>query len=535
MPTLDWIGKQAVVNHDKDVPFRLLKRDVKLSLGDSENLLIKGDNLEALKALMPYYVGKVKCIYIDPPYNTGTENWVYNDAVNSPEMRSWLGRVVGREDDDLSRHDKWLCMMYPRLKLLWDLLADDGVIFISIDYNEQHHLICMMNEIFKGCFKDSVVIRRGAKNVQAQFETIDSLNNGYESIVVYSKSRDYRFQKLYMELEEEKPGSWNNHWRGTDRPTMRYKLFGITPPEGQWRWGEPRSKKAIQNYEMLLSDLKKQGKAVTQENIDEWYLARVEETSSEEIDLLRLSDNKKPEHYIQPTSSKLLSNLWTDLKPNGSSQLKQVFGKKVFDTPKSVDLIKRIVKWMTKDDKEAVILDSFAGSGATGHAVLEVNREDKGKRRFILVEMEDAIAKDITAERLKKVVNGYASNEGEEKGLGGGFQFMRLDTTLFDKDGKLSEPVTYLDLARYVFFTETRKDLNEKNLKKPYVGTNSDTDYFLFFAERGKNTFTREHLQKLTKSEHHRVVYADRCLLSDALLRKERITFKQIPYQVRVY
>lgn len=251
--------------------------------------------------------------------------------------------------------------------------------------------------------------------------------------------------------------------------------------------------------------------------------------------MLRLSDKRKPEHYIPPTNAKLLSNLWTDLKPNGSSQLKQVFGRKIFDTPKSVDLIKRIVKWMTEDDREAVVLDSFAGSGTTGHAVLEANREDEGKRRFILVEMEDEIAKNITAERLKKVIGGYESDEGEAEGLGGGFQFMRLDTTLFDKDGKLSEPVTYLDLARYIFFTESRKDLSEKNVRKPFIGTNGDSDYFLFFTERGKNTFAREQLRKLPQSEGQRVVYADRCLLSDALLRKERITFKQIPYQVKVY
>ena len=148
MPILDWIGKKQVINHDKEVPFRLLKRVHSLSVGESENLIIKGDNLEALKALLPYYYNKVKCIYIDPPYNTGNENWIYNDRVNSPEMKKWLGRVVGSEGEDLSRHDKWLCMMYPRLKLLRELLSDDGVIFVSIDDDEQHHLRMLMSEIF---------------------------------------------------------------------------------------------------------------------------------------------------------------------------------------------------------------------------------------------------------------------------------------------------------------------------------------------------------------------------------------------------
>jgi hypothetical protein len=151
MPTLNWIGKDAVVNHHKEVPFRLLKCNEKLSvgtplpLGDREalrkegrggevgNLLVQGDNLEALKALLPYYAGQVKCIYIDPPYNTGEEGWTYNDKVNSAEINGWLGQVVGRENEDMTRHDKWLCMMYPRLVLLREFLRDDGVLFVSID------------------------------------------------------------------------------------------------------------------------------------------------------------------------------------------------------------------------------------------------------------------------------------------------------------------------------------------------------------------------------------------------------------------
>ena len=150
MPTLDWIGKKAVVNHHREVPYHLLKCDNALSVGDpgSGNLLVQGDNLLALKALLPYYAGRVKCIYIDPPYNTGNENWVYNDAVNSPEMRKWLGKVVGAETEDLSRHDKWLCMMYPRLVVLKDFLSEDGAVFISIDDNEVASLRFLLNDVF---------------------------------------------------------------------------------------------------------------------------------------------------------------------------------------------------------------------------------------------------------------------------------------------------------------------------------------------------------------------------------------------------
>lgn len=154
MPTLNWIGKDKVINHHQDVPYKVLEQQYTYSNGSetdtfvSENKIIHGDNLEALKSLLPQYEGKIKCIYIDPPYNTGNEGWVYNDNVNDPKIKKWLGQVVGKESEDLSRHDKWLCMMYPRLKLLHKLLADDGAIFISIDDNEQANLKLICDEIF---------------------------------------------------------------------------------------------------------------------------------------------------------------------------------------------------------------------------------------------------------------------------------------------------------------------------------------------------------------------------------------------------
>lgn len=147
MPTLTWIGKEAVEKHHLEIPYRLLEYDDSLSAGDKEsgNLLIQRDNLHALKALLPYYAGKIKCIYIDPPYNTGNEKWSYNDNVNSPEIKKWLNEIVGKEEEDLTRHDKWLCMMYPRLQILKKLLHKKGAIFVSIDENEQAHLKLLTN------------------------------------------------------------------------------------------------------------------------------------------------------------------------------------------------------------------------------------------------------------------------------------------------------------------------------------------------------------------------------------------------------
>ncbi len=187
MPTLDWIGRSAVVEHHKQVPFRLLKCDPKLSHGDAEsgNLLIQGDNLEALKALLPYYAGQVKCIYIDPPYNTGNENWIYNDNVNSPHMREWLGKVVGGEGEDLSRHDKWLCMMYPRLTLLWQLLSDDGNLWMSIDDNEVLSARALLNEIFgaQNFIASFIWQKRVSPDNDATYAT-----NVHDYIIVYAKN-----------------------------------------------------------------------------------------------------------------------------------------------------------------------------------------------------------------------------------------------------------------------------------------------------------------------------------------------------------
>ena len=189
MPTLDWIGKEAVVNHHHQVPYRLLKCDAKRSAGnaDTGNLIVQGDNLNALKALLPYYAGKVKCIYIDPPYNTGNEGWVYNDNVNAPEIKAWLKQTVGKEGEDLSRHDKWLCMMYPRLKLLRELLAEDGVLVVSIDDNEMSHLRVVLDEIYGG--RSFVVNATWFKRVSPANDAT-FFSSDHEHVLFYAKSID---------------------------------------------------------------------------------------------------------------------------------------------------------------------------------------------------------------------------------------------------------------------------------------------------------------------------------------------------------
>ena len=188
MPTLNWIGKEAVVNHHLQVPFRLLKDVPALSCGDpgSGNLIVQGDNLVALKALLPYYAGQVKCVCIDPPYNTGNEGWVYNANVNSPRIREWLGKAVGKEGETLDRHDRWLCMMYPRLALLRQFLRRDGAIIISIDDNEASHLRLLMDEIFgSSCFV-AELIWKSRQHPDSRSKTGISLDHEY--VLVYART-----------------------------------------------------------------------------------------------------------------------------------------------------------------------------------------------------------------------------------------------------------------------------------------------------------------------------------------------------------
>ena len=248
MPTLNWIGKDAVTDHHRQVPYHLLRCDEKLSVGESGsgNLLVQGDNLLALKALLPYYAGQVKCIYIDPPYNTGNENWVYNDNVNSPEIRKWLGKVVGGESDDLSRHDKWLCMMYPRLALLREFLRDDGAIFISIADHEVHNLRLLMDEIFGlRNFVATVIWQK----VYSPKSSAKHFSEDHDYIVVYANNgevwrpnlvpRTEKQDKRYKNPDNDPRGPWKTSDLSARNPYSA-GTYPITGPSGRVIPGPPR-------------------------------------------------------------------------------------------------------------------------------------------------------------------------------------------------------------------------------------------------------------------------------------------------------
>ena len=463
MPILDFKGKQHIYAHHLTVPYRPLVPDPKRSVkarGADGNLIIHGDNLEALKALIPRYAGRVKCVYIDPPYNTGNEGWSYNDKVNSPLMREWLKRNGQVDREDLERHDKWLCMMWPRLQLLRELLAEDGAIFVSIDDNELHRLRSTMDEMFgEENFRNIVTVRRGVKNVQSQFEHADRLNSGQEYILFFSKSSETKFPHLTSSNGKPLLGNWNNHWRGTDRPTMRYELMGQSPETGQWRWSRERSLKAIDNYEKLREEA---GDDPTQETVDEWWFSQ----SPEKPDLLRLSGTGVVEHYVPPSDKRILSSLWTDLTVNEHRSVTEKMGLS-FENPKRTELIRRIVEYMTASTKDAIVLDSFAGSGTTAHAVLALNKEDGGNRKFVLIECED-YADTVTAERVRRVIRGVpkAKDPALRAGLGGSFSWCALGPPM-GIEGMLNGEAlpSWPALAAWLLHTATGVSAGPEDLK----------------------------------------------------------------------
>ena len=536
MPRLEWDGKKAVENYHLQVPYHVLREEPELSCGGEAgagNLLVQGDNLVALKALLPYYRGQVKCIYIDPPYNTGNEGWVYNDNVNSPIIKDWLGKAVGKEAEDFSRHDKWLCMMYPRLKLLAQFLRQDGAIFISLDDNEISSLRLMLDEVFGGQNFVAHIIweKRKSRENRRAF----SFNHDFVLIYARNKQAFEEGRNLlplsadviarYKNPDADPRGPWQSisalAQAGHATASQFYTLTTpsgkkLNPPKGNcWRYTEKRMTEAIHEGRIWF------GK--TGENVP-----RIKRYLSENPD-----DGLTPE------------TIWTAAEVSTNDEAKKDLiemlpNSVVFDNPKPVPLIVRILQIATKPGD--IIIDSFAGSGTTGHAVLKLNQQDKGKRHFIQVEMESKIAKDITAERLKRAAIGYVKIDASAvEGLGGGFRFLTLGEAIFNSDGTINPTITFPQLARHVWFEATREPLPATAVfDSPLLGVSRDgTAYYLLFngilkdrSVSGGNILTRRLLASLPKHEGPKIIYAAGCRLKAAQLREEQITFRQTPYQI---
>jgi len=538
MPTLDWLGKQAVVNHHREVPFHLLKQNHSLSVGepDSGNLLIEGDNLLALKALLPYYAGKVKCIYIDPPYNTGNENWVYNDNVNSPVIQEWLGKVVGKEAEDLSRHDKWLCMMYPRLVLLRELLCEDGVIFVSIDDNEVAHLRLVLDEIFGA--RDFITNIVWQKKYSPQSDAT-YFSDMHDHILVYARRA--------KNSKKDSIGWERQLLPRTVAQEARYKNPD-NDLRGVWKAGDLSVKTYSAAYDYPITT--PSGRVVHPPKGRCWATSRerVEELTADNRVWFGKDGNNVPsiKRFLSEVQGGRVPVTWWTREDCGDNQeAKQDLKKtmqgieKVFDTPKPVRLIERILQIATKPSD--IILDSFSGSGTTGHAVMQLNKTDGGKRRFILVEMEPEVCRLITAERLRRVIEGYTwedqrGNQRHEFGLGRGFSYYEIGEPLFDAQGFRQE-IPFEDVARYVFFTETGAPMPESaNGQTPFLGCANGVGVYLLYGGvlgNGENALTRAVMNRLPPHDGPKVIYGTSCRISATTLKREGITFRQIPYDVR--
>jgi len=597
MPTLDFKGKSFVYAHHLSVPFRELAIDAKKSLPAKgqkpsldDNLIIHGDNLHALKALLPVYAGKVDCIYIDPPYNTGNEGWCYNDNVRSPLMKEWLKKSANPVDkEDLERHDKWLCMMWPRLQLLRELLADTGAIFVTIDDNESHRMRSLMDEIF------------GEQNFLATFvwQSKDTPGNNatgiaetHNYVLLYRKSSAYSASLLerseeqiatYTNPDDDKRGPWLAAplIRGEHRDRDYYALTNragrkVYPPKGS-SWRRPPDK---------MKWLEKDKRI--------WW--------GKDGDAEFPMEKK----FLSEAKAGVVNQTWWPYEFAGSTrnagaELKEIFdGEKPFETPKPRMLVQRMLEMAT--DESSIVMDSFAGAGTTAHAVLALNKKDGGDRKFILVEMEGHADK-LTAERVRRVIKGYKFEgtqreelhreslnwtklknadellrkaegfdllekhrfdhiaksvevgelvvTGEKKisekieGLGGSFAFATLGPEM-TLDKLLADGLpTFEALAKYVFFTATGRTLSElpkgKAAGAGYIGGTDLYRVHLFYKPEKKWLQSNEaalteklvdEMLAVNPEKKKLLVFAAAKFMSQRELAQRGVDFCQLPYAI---
>lgn len=590
MPTLNWIGKIKVVSHHQEVPYRVLEHNYgfksdsgkQTETTNSGNKIINGDNLEALKSLLPEYEGKVKCIYIDPPYNTGNEGWTYNDNVNHPKIKKWLNETLKAKEqdkvaaigvDDLTRHDKWLCMMYPRLQLLQRLLAKDGVIFISINFPDEHaHLKCICNEIFgESNYIGDITWESTTQPINSGSARFN-LQQKTEPILFYCK--DKKYQNGFI-LEEKETGLSYPHQGKLgkcrfeiieksdagdyQRDTMKFPILGQLPRVGKrWQIGLDTAKELEDRDRLEIVDGMVKKAVYPEDEIDR---------------------KKFYPFWSHFNASEVGSAL------SGKEILNEVMGRAIgFDTVKPPKLVEELISHFPSD---SIILDSFAGSGTTAHAVLNLNKKDNGQRKFILVEMED-YSEEITAERVKRVINGYdykgkkketlksysinitnlkkankivekyeqlkkdtsysnvrvesvngdititAEKEisGKTEGTGGAFDYYELGLPLFDENQNLNEQVGLEKIRKYIWFSETRTSFSDPESELYFLGKKDESAYYFIYEKDRLTTLDYDALELIkTKSEQY-IIYADNCLLPKDFMTKKNIIFKKIPRDI---
>lgn len=500
MPILEWLNKKEAIKEADRVPYRLLEANPELSYGEQTgNMLIKGDNLEALKALLPYYKGQVKCIYIDPPYNTGNAFEHYDDNLE---------------------HSIWLSLMYPRLELLRELLSEDGSIWISIDDDESHYLKVICDEIFgrKNFINNVIWEKKFSPQNDAKW-----LSDSHDHIICYAKNKEIwrpnllpRTEEMdarYKNLDNDPRGVWTSSDLTVKRVTER-DLYPVNAPFGQeflptkgrsWGIGKEKFQELIDDNRIWFG---KDGKNMPRLKR---FLSEVQEGSVSKTIWYRteVGDNQE-----------------------AKKETKEFNSNEVFATPKPERLIQRVLTLATSEGN--MVLDSFLGSGTTA-AVAQ-----KMKRRYIGIEMgEHAITHCLP--RLKAVVDGEQG--GISKAVnwhgGGGFTFYDLGETVFDKEGNINKGIDFRTLASHIWFSETKTALTDFE-KSPMLGIHNETAYYLLYngilgdkKVDGGNVLTSRILESLPEYEGKKVIYGEACRFKDSRLKAENIIFKQTPYDVK--
>ena len=431
-----WFGKNAAKRHAFSPGTATLVYDAQRSINptESENLIIEGENLEVLKLLSMAYREKIKCIYIDPPYNTGGD-FVYSDDYSEDKKAYWekIGSfeegilIDTNVESDGRFHSNWLSMLYSRLLLARVLLKTDGAIFISIGDEEYHNLRKLADEVFgQENYRNTFITKRYDKNVNRQFieNGLSTFNVGFEYILCYSKSDEFKFNPIYKQSSELRQnfGYWKGFWNDANRATMRYDVLGVKPATGQWKWGKQRGEKAVENYKLFDE------KFADKMSIEEYWMQ-----TGKQLEFIRRNPegqgkNLGVEHWIAPTDGILRNTNWTDFfASKATSSINDLF-----DFPKNVDVIQTLIK--SSEYNEDIILDFFAGSGSTGEAVFNLNSEDSAERKFILIQLPETInvnsdsengknamaiglkkISDITIERNKRVVEKIIEKKKKEQ------------------------------------------------------------------------------------------------------------------------
>ena len=534
MPTLDFKGKHHIYAHHLSVSYRPLEPDESQSCnpsGEEDNLIIRGDNLHALKALLPRYANRVKCIYIDPPYNTGKEGWIYSDNVNNPPMQAWFKEHSPVDNEDMERHDKWLCMMWPRLHLLKELLAEDGVIFISIDDNEVHHLRMLMDEIFEEKNFFAVLTRRAMHTVRNSSKDFN-LNADYTLVYAKEKSWFGADKSRYIRYIVDKSTNYrhdDNDGRGKykfDPLSARnyYEPYTFTFENGV-EWSPPSGRYPSYSQETLRR-MEREGRIDFSGNEPraKRYLAEVQE-------------GQPPDVFLSPEI--------VGFNSEGTRELRNIFGQGgVFAQPKPVRFTKFLLELLRS--KDAIILDSFAGSGTTAHAVIALNKEDGGNRKFILVECEE-YADTITAERVRRVINGVenAKDKTLQEGLGGSFTYCTLGEPTEIEAMLTGESLpSYSALAAHLLFAAAGvpagdEKLEQKNGDGLFYSDDKNGYYLLYqpdldYLSSDEAILKQDHAERIRDTSHQNgkkaIVYAAGNYIGQRALTKMGITFCQLPY-----